>query len=106
MVITAQPMTAADQKAHYEERGYITFPTMLDRAEVDVLQAALAELLDEASQTPDASPGGLNALTTSEKFSFTVSDTGQRHVRRIFNPIAHHQAFMDLVHNPKILDAV
>src|SRR5206468_7249952 len=30
-----------------------------------------------------------------------------RHVvRRIFNPIAHHQAFHDLVFNPKIVDVV
>ena len=27
-------------------------------------------------------------------------------MRRIFNPIAHHQAFNDLVFNPKILDVV
>ena len=108
MAIAAQPETAAEQKARYEEKGYITFPTMLDRSEVAVLRSALDELLDEASRVPEdpSALAGKNALTTSEKFSFTLSATGERHVRRIFNPIAHHQAFMDLVHNPKILDAV
>ena len=99
MTTMAQPPSAAAQKARYLEQGYITFPGMLDRSEVDRLQAALAELLDEASRVP-------NDQLTTEKFSFTWSDTGQRHVRRIFNPIAHHPAFMDLVHNPGILDAV
>ena len=108
MAISAQPMTAAEQKARYEDQGYLTFPDMLDRSEVAVLRAALDELLDEASRIPVDGPalGQFNALTTSEKFSFTVSETGERHVRRIFNPIAHHHAFNDLVHNSKILDAV
>ncbi len=99
MATMAQPPTAADYKTRYVAQGYVTFPEMLDRSEVDRLQAALAELLDEASRVPNDQP-------TTEKFSFTWSDTGQRHVRRIFNPIAHHQAFMDLVHHPRILDAV
>lgn len=108
MATMAQPAAAADQKARYDERGYLTFPDMLDRSEVSVLRAALDELLDEASRIPDdrSNLSGLDALTTSAKFSFTLSATGERHVRRIFNPIAHHQAFMDLVFNAKILDAV
>ena len=108
MATTAPSMTAADQKARYEEQGYLTFPDMLDRSEVAVLRAALDELLEEAARIPDdgSAHAGINALTTTEKFSFTRSDTGERHVRRIFNPIAHHPAFMDLVHNPKMLDAV
>lgn len=108
MAITAQPMTAADRRARYDEAGYLTFPDMLDRSEVAILRAALDELLDEAARVPDdvAVLGGRDALTTSEKFSFTRSTTGERHVRRIFNPIAHHKAFMDLVFNPKILDQV
>ena len=108
MAITAAPDTAAEQRARYEELGYVTYPTMLDASEVAVLRAALDELLDEASRVPQDESGlaGKDALTTSDKFSFTMSATGERHVRRIFNPIAHHQAFMDLVHNEKILDAV
>ncbi len=99
MTLSAQPMTAADQKAHYDEQGYITFPEMLDRSEVDVLQGALAELLAEADQVPAD-------VEMTDTFSFTRSDTGERRVRRIFNPIAHHQAFMDLVFHPAIVDAV
>ncbi len=99
MAISAGPMSAAEQKAQYDERGYITHPEMLDAAEVAVLRAALDELLEEADQVPAD-------VEVTEKFSFTRSSTGERHVRRIFNPIAHHQAFMDLVHHPRILDAV
>ena len=44
MAIATQPETAAEQKARYEEKGYITFPTMLDRSEVAVLRSALDEL--------------------------------------------------------------
>jgi phytanoyl-CoA hydroxylase len=108
MAITEAALSATEQRARYEDLGYVTYPTMLDGSEVAVLRAALDELLDEASRIPPDDGGlkGRDALTTSEKFSFTMSATGERHVRRIFNPIAHHQAFMDLVHNDKILDAV
>ena len=99
MTLSAQPMTAADQKTYYDEHGYITFAEMLDRSEVDVLQAALAELLDEAATVPDD-------VEVTDKFSFTRSDTGERRVRRIFNPMAHHQTFYDLVFHPGIVDAV
>jgi phytanoyl-CoA hydroxylase len=99
MAISAGPMTAAEQKAHYDEYGYITYPEMLDHAEVDILQAALAELLEEAAGVPDD-------VEVTEKFSFTRSSTGERHVRRIFDPVARHPAFLDLVQNPRILDAV
>src|SRR6185437_15898909 len=103
MALTAQLPTAAEQRAHYEDLGYVTYPTLLDRSEVATLRSALDELLDEASRIPQDTSGlaGKDALTTSDKFSFTMSATGERHVRRIFNPIAHHQAFMDLVHNDK-----
>jgi ectoine hydroxylase-related dioxygenase (phytanoyl-CoA dioxygenase family) len=99
MAISERPMTAAGQKAWYDEHGYITFPEMLSAAEVAVLQDALTELLDEASRVPDD-------VEMTDKFSFTRSDTGQRNVRRIFNPIAHHQAFNDLVFHEGIVDAV
>lgn len=99
MAISQRPRTAADQKALYDDKGYITFPDMLSAAEVAVLQAALAELLEEASRVPDD-------VEMTDKFSFTRSATGQRNVRRIFNPIAHHQAFHDLVFHEGIVDAV
>ena len=99
MTLSPQLIKPADQKAFYDEHGYIAFPEMLDRAEVDALQAALAELLDEASRLPAD-------VDMTEKFSFTRSDRGERRLRRIFNPIAHHQAFHDLVFHPRILGAV
>ena len=99
MTITTQPMTPADQKTYYDDRGYITFPEMLSATEVAELQAALAALLDEANREPDD-------VEMTDKFSFTRSDSGGRHVRRIFNPIAHHKAFYDLVFHPGIVDAV
>ena len=51
---------------------------MLDRSEVAVLRSALDELLDEASRIPldESGLAGKDALTTSEKFSFTMSATG------------------------------
>jgi phytanoyl-CoA hydroxylase len=99
MAITDRPMTTADQKARYDERGYLTFPEMLSVTEVAVLRTALDELLAEADALPDE-------VLVTDKFSFTRSDSGERHVRRIFNPTAHHQAFHDLVFHPGILDAV
>jgi ectoine hydroxylase-related dioxygenase (phytanoyl-CoA dioxygenase family) len=99
MTISAPPMTAADHKTSYDEHGYIAFPEMLDLSEVEVLRAATAELLDEARRLPDD-------VDATEKFSYTRSETGERHVRRIFNPIAHHQVFQDLAVHPRILDAV
>ena len=80
MAVSAGPMTPAEQKAHYEERGYVTYPDMLAPSEVAVLQAALAELLEEAGAVPAD-------VEMTEKFSFTQSSTGERNVRRIFNPI-------------------
>lgn len=99
MTITERPRTAAEQKAFYDEHGYITFPGMLSASEVAILQAALAELLDKARAVPDD-------VEMTDVYSFTRSDTGERNVRRIFNPIAHHQAFYDLVFHPGIVDAV
>jgi phytanoyl-CoA hydroxylase len=99
MTMSAATWTAADQKAHYDEHGYITFPDLLDRSEVAVLRAALDEVLAEADAMPDD-------VMLTEKFSFTRSETGQRHVRRVFNPTVVHPAFEELVFNPKIVDAV
>ena len=99
MAISERPTTAAQQKAQYDEKGYVVFPEMLSQAEVAVLRSALDELLAEADALPDD-------VMTTDAFSFTRSDTGQRNVRRIFNPIAHHTAFNDLISHPRILDAV
>ncbi len=97
MVQVLQHVSPSQQKAQYEDEGYLVFPELLDPAELATLRAALAEVLREA-----------DGLTESnDKFSVVRSDDGARHVvRRIFNPIAHHQAFHDLVFNPKIVDVV
>jgi phytanoyl-CoA hydroxylase len=99
MTMTKERATAREQKAFYDENGYITFPELLTRAEVATLRAALDEVLEEAQAVPE------DAKRT-EKYAFTRSDTGERHVSRVFNPIAHHKAFRDLVYHPAIVDAV
>src|SRR6266567_5007278 len=89
-------LSRAEQLAYYEDQGYLVFPALLSAAELATLRTALAEVLTEAE--------GLQE--TNDKFSVTQTDDGQWSVRRIFNPIAHHQAFHDLIFNPKILDVV
>ncbi|HET6319312.1 MAG TPA: hypothetical protein VFG86_22885, partial [Chloroflexota bacterium] len=76
---------SVEQRAFYENQGYLVFPELLDSAELSTLRAALAEVLKEAE-----------GLTESnDKFSVTPTDDGGWSVRRIFNPISHHQAFHD-----------
>jgi phytanoyl-CoA hydroxylase len=89
-------MSATDQKAFYEDKGYLVFPKLLDAGELDSLRAALAEVLREAE--------GLTEST--EKFSITRAADGRSFVRRIFSPIAHHTTFYELAFNPKVLDTV
>ena len=93
---TAQQMTPAEQKAFYEDQGYLVFPELLSSEELAELRSALAEVLKESE--------GLTENT--DKFSITRGDDGNHYVRRIFSPIAHHKTFYDLVSNPKILDVV
>jgi phytanoyl-CoA hydroxylase len=89
-------LTLEEQKAHYEEQGYLVFPEFLSADELATLRTALQEVLSEAE--------GLQAST--DKFSLTQTDSGGWSVRRIFNPTLHHQAFYDLVSHPRILDTV
>ena len=96
MPLATQALDATEQKAFYDENGYITHPKLLDDAELAVLRTALDELLEEASVLEES----------NEKFNIVVDDGGNRHVRRVFEPIQHHQAFYDLAFNPKIVDAV
>jgi ectoine hydroxylase-related dioxygenase (phytanoyl-CoA dioxygenase family) len=95
-MIDATQMSPAQQKAFYDEQGYILHPNLLTQDEVAVLRAALAEVLEEAKGITD----------NTEKFSVKRGEDGKYHVRRIFNPIAHHKAFNDLLYHPRILDAV
>ena len=89
-------LNAAEQRAFYAEDGYLVFPQLLSPAELADLRTALADVLRQAH--------GLTA--TNDMFSVTQTDDGKWSVRRIFNPIAHHPVFHDLVFNPKILDVV
>src|SRR5919201_452979 len=92
----ANELSPAEQRAYYEEEGYLVFPQLLDGEELGNLRTALAEVLRDAD--------GLTE--TSDRFSITRTDDGGFSVRRIFEPIARHVAFRDLVLNPKILDVV
>jgi ectoine hydroxylase-related dioxygenase (phytanoyl-CoA dioxygenase family) len=92
----AQRMTPAEQKAFYDERGYIVHPEMLTQDEVAELRSALAEMLAESK--------GLTE--NNEKFSITKGSDGNYHVRRIFSPIRWHKTFENMVTHPRILDAV
>ncbi len=93
---TADQMTPDEQRAFYDDQGYLMFPSRLSADELGVLRSALAEVLREAD--------GLTE--TNDKFSVTRTDGGGFSVRRIFEPIVRHPAFHDLVLNPKILDVV
>jgi phytanoyl-CoA hydroxylase len=95
-MIDATRLSPAEQKAFYEEQGYIVHPDLLSQDEVAVLRAALAEVLEEAKGLTD----------NTDKFSVKRGEDGEYHVRRIFNPIKQHQAFWDVMHHPRILDAV
>jgi ectoine hydroxylase-related dioxygenase (phytanoyl-CoA dioxygenase family) len=95
-VVLTTTLAPAEQKALYDERGYIVHPDLLTRDEVATLRAALAEVLEEAK--------GLTE--TNDKFSVTRGVDGSHHVRRIFNPIKHHPAFYEMAFHPRILDAV
>jgi len=96
VVRAASELGPAEQKAYYEDHGYLVFPQLLSSDELETLRAALQEVLQESI--------GLTA--SNDKFSVTQAEDGSWSVRRIFNPMAHHQAFHDLVLNPKILDVV
>jgi ectoine hydroxylase-related dioxygenase (phytanoyl-CoA dioxygenase family) len=93
---SANAMTASEQRALYEDQGYLVFPSLLSDDELSELRTALADVLRDAQ--------GLSE--TNDKFSVTRTEDGGFSVRRIFDPIARHQAFHELVFNSKILDVV
>src|SRR5579872_4028455 len=88
----ADDLSPAEQRAAYDEQGYLVFPELLDADELGTLRSALAEVLRDSE--------GLTETTS--RFSVTRTEDGGYSVRRIFDPIAQHQAFHDLVLNPKI----
>lgn len=85
-----------EERSFYEDQGYLVYPKMLEESEVATLRSALDEVLAEAKDLAES----------TEKFAITQGVDGGHHVRRIFDPIAHHRAFMDIAFHPKILDAV
>lgn len=91
-----EALDAVAQKAFYEDQGYLLFPSMLNGEEVARLRSALDEVLNKAE--------GLTEST--ERFSISAGVDGNSYVRRIFDPIEHHQAFRDAAFHPGILDAV
>jgi ectoine hydroxylase-related dioxygenase (phytanoyl-CoA dioxygenase family) len=95
-VRSASELSPSEQKAYYEDQGYLVFPRLLDDDELGRLRAALAEVLRESEGLPES----------NDKFSITPTDNGGFSVRRIFNPTIQHQAFRDLVFNAKILDVI
>jgi ectoine hydroxylase-related dioxygenase (phytanoyl-CoA dioxygenase family) len=97
--VTSRPanmMSPAEQRAAYEDDGYLVFPELLDPTELSTLRSALQDVLRESE--------GLTE--TNDKFSITRTDDGKYSVRRIFEPIVRHEAFHNLVLNPKILDVI
>jgi len=89
-------LTPAEQRAAYDQDGYLVFRELLDATELAVLRSALGEVVRDAESLTE----------TNDKFSITRTDGGGYSVRRIFDPIVRHQAFHDLVLKPKILDVV
>jgi hypothetical protein len=91
--IQATHQTAAEQKAFYEEQGYLVLPELLTSSELGELRTALAEVLRQAE-----------GLTESnEKFIVRRGDDGRPQVTRIKDVIALHKTFYDLVFHPKLV---
>lgn len=96
MALTMSALSGTQQKAFYDENGYITHPELLSADELSVIRDALGELLEEAKELEES----------TDKFNIVLGEDGNRYVRRVFEPIQHHAAFLDLASNPKIVDAV
>jgi ectoine hydroxylase-related dioxygenase (phytanoyl-CoA dioxygenase family) len=60
----ANDLSPSEQKAFYEEQGYLVFPELLDAAELTTLRSALADVLREAE--------GLTE--TNDKFSIVRTE--------------------------------
>jgi ectoine hydroxylase-related dioxygenase (phytanoyl-CoA dioxygenase family) len=88
----------SERKTFYEDNGYLVVPALLEASALDELRAALGQVLEEAE--------GLQA--SNAKFALSAPDpaTGRRYVKRVFNPIARHPLFKELVSHPGILDVV
>lgn len=83
-------------RTQYAGQGFVAIADVLTPEELEEARQALDELLGEAA--------GLSS--SNGKFSITLSKHGVPVVRRIFNPILHHPAFLELMRSKKILDLV
>lgn len=95
---TAVIAPPSERKTFYEQNGYLIVPGLLGPSEVEELREALGQVLAEAE--------GLE--TSNAKFALSAPGpvSGRRHVKRVFNPIARHDAFRKLVSHPGVLDVV
>jgi phytanoyl-CoA hydroxylase len=95
---TALVAPPTERRAFYEENGYLIVPELLGSSEVGELRRALDQVLTEAD--------GLQASNAKFALSAPEAGGGRRYVKRVFNPIARHEAFERLVFHPRILDIV
>src|SRR3982751_6274216 len=77
----AHVLTPAEQRAAYDQDGYLVFRELLDATELAVLRSALGEVVRDAESLTE----------TNDKFSITRTDGGGYSVRRIFDPIVRHE---------------
>lgn len=82
----------------YEENGYAVVPEVICGVELADLRRGLDEVLAEADESP----------ASQLKFAYTDGrdPSGHRYVKRIFDPIARHEVFRELVRNERVLDIV
>ena len=92
----ANALTSTRQKHFYAAHGYLVLPSVLNPRELARLRAALADVLRTAP--------GVNR--SNRTFRMVKGLDGRYHVKRICDPIAHHQTFYDLVFHRGILDVV
>lgn len=97
MQVTTEEAVAS-LRGTYEEAGYAVVPGVLGRDELDSLHQALDEVLVEADESTES----------LSKFAYADGRdaAGRRYVKRIFDPIARHEAFRELVAHPRVLDLV
>src|SRR5580700_3283225 len=98
MMVTATVVEPEMRVSSYNDKGYLILPSVLGPSELEELRSAVAEVLAEAE--------GLQANNDKFALSEPVNGTGRRYVKRVYNPIARHEAFRKLVFHDKILDVV
>ena len=87
----ASELSPAEQRAAYDDNGYLVFPTLLDAGELATLRARARRSVVRSRRSDRIQRQVLGHSNRSDGYS----------VRRIFNPIAHHQAFEDLISIPR-----